>query len=85
MDRVEAERVDPAIAEPVERVLDEKFPHLVAVSAVEIERRPPGRLIAVGEVRPKVAEIIAFGTEMVVDDVEHDRETPPVAGVDQFF
>ena len=69
--------------EPVERVVDEEPPYLVAVGSVEVDGVAPRRVVAVGEVGPEGAEVVTLGAEVVVDDVEDQRETVGVAGVDQ--
>ena len=63
-------RVDVKLVDPLQRVVDEEPAHVIAVRAVEVERRPPRRLVPVGEVRAVLAEVVPLGTEVVVDDVE---------------
>ena len=83
VDRVQAQTVEVEIAHPGARVLDEVAPHAVAVRTVVVERAAPRCAVAVGEVRPEVAEIVPLGTEVVVDDVEDDRQPMGVTGVHQ--
>ena len=85
MHRVEAKRVDVKVTNPMKRVLDEVVAHFVAVGSVEIQRFAPRRPVSLGEIRGEVAEVVAFGAEVVVDDVEHDREPETVARVDETF
>ena len=47
--------------------------------SVEVERLAPRGLVAVGEVRPELAEVVAVRAEVVVDDVEADAEPAGVA------
>src|SRR4051812_30394067 len=71
------------LAHPVKRVLNEEVPHLVGLRAVEIDCRAPRRFVALGKIGAEVSKIISLGAEMVIDDVENDRETAPMTGVDE--
>ena len=52
--------------------------------AVQVDRRPHGARVPVGEVaRAELRQVRAFGPEMVVDDVEHHGEPVAVRGVDE--
>ena len=81
LDRVEAQPVDVVLAQPVQGVVDEEAPHLVAVGAVEVQRVAPRRVMAVGEVRAVVGEVVPLRPEVVVDDVEDQGEPVRVARV----
>ena len=80
---IDAQAVDVKLIDPLQRVVNEEPAHVVAVRAVEIERQSPRRLVAVGEVRAVLAEIVSLGTEVVVDDVEEDGQAARVTGVDE--
>ena len=41
--------------------------------------------MSVGEAGSKLGKIISFGAEVVVDHVQHDRESVLVAGIDQLL
>jgi len=55
MHRIEPQRIDMEVPEPVQGVLQEVASHLVAVGAVEVDRLAPGGAIAVGEVGAEIA------------------------------
>jgi len=80
---VEAQRVDVVVAEPSARVVDEERPHDLGTGVVEVDRRPPRRLVGLREVRREPGEVVAARPEVVVDDVEGDAEAAGVAGVDE--
>ena len=81
VNRVEAQAVEAIFHQPVQRVVGEEAPHLVAA---EIDRRPPGRIDVVAkELRRVGMQIISVRSEMVVDDVEKDHQPVIVRGVDQ--
>ena len=82
---VQTESVEMKVGDPIKRVIDEVAPYVIAIGAVEIHRRPPGGFVALGVVRGEVRQIIPFGSEMVVDNVEDRRDPMFVAGVDQPF
>src|SRR5437879_2102580 len=83
VDGVEAERVGVILGEPEQRVFDKQATHPVASGAVEVERLAPRTYVRAGETGPVVAQIIPFGTKVVVDNVDHDREACAMAFVDQ--
>ena len=83
VDRVETQAVDVELADPVPRVLDEMPADALAVGAVEVDGRAPGRLVAVRVVRAVLPQVVALGPEVVVDHVEHDAEAVAVGGIDQ--
>ncbi len=85
VDGVEAQRVDVEVLEPLARVGQEVRSHVVGERAVQVDRRTPGRAVAVGEVGSEPVEDIAFGPEVVVDDVQHDGEVASVALVHELL
>ena len=55
-----------------------------AALAVEVDRRAPRRLVPLGEELRRVrVQVVAFGAEVVVDDVEQHHEPARVRGVDE--
>ncbi len=85
MHRIEPQGIDMIVPEPVQSVLQEVAPYLVAVRSVKVDRLAPGGAIVVGEVGSEVTQVIAFRAEVVVNHVEDDRQVSLVGGVDQFF
>ena len=72
--------------DPVEGVVDEKFPNRTGSVAIDIERGAPRRLVPVGEgLRRDRVDVGALRPEMVVDDVEQHHQPPRVRGFDQRF
>src|SRR5436190_23199572 len=82
---VESETVDVIFAHPVAGVVDDESAHVIAVRVVVIERRPPRRLVLLGEVRAVAGEIIPLGPNVVVHDVENDGEPLGVRRVDEML
>ena len=70
---------------PKEGVVDEEAPHLIAVRAVEVEGRPPGGVVALGEIRAVVGQVVAFRAQVVVNHVQDHGQAPLMAGVYQPF
>ncbi len=57
-------------------ILDKEIPHRLAMLAVQIQPGPPGGSMAFGKViRAEGREIISIRTQVVVDDIEEDRQT----------
>ena len=84
MHRVQPQAVEVELLDPVEGVVDDEFAHRAAVRPVEVDRRAPWRLVAIGEgLRRNRVDIGAFRSEMVVDDVEQHHQPAGVGGFDQ--
>src|SRR5690349_10607676 len=71
------------IADPLEGVLNEVLDDFVAARSVEIDGLSPGRTVPVGEIRPKIGQVVSFRPQMVVDDVQYHRHSALVAGINQ--
>jgi hypothetical protein len=85
VDGIEAEGIDMELGLPEEGVLQEKVADGITVGPVEVEGLSPGSAIAISEVGGEISEVIAFGPEVIVDDVQNDREAGRVTGIDQFL
>ncbi len=65
--RVEAQAVEAVLAQPVQRVLDEELAHGAGALAVDVDRRAPRRVVALGEeVAREQVQVVALGAEVVV-------------------
>ena len=81
---IESKAIEVKFPHPVTRVVDDQITCTLAALAVEIESfaplgSVPGAEIAIAE----AAQIVAVGTEMVVDDIEDHREPERMCGVDE--
>ena len=83
VDGVEAERVHMERRQPLDGILDEEAHDFVALRPVEVEAQAPRSPVAVAEVWAKIAEIVSFRPQVVVDHVEHDGDLALVTGVDE--
>ena len=81
---VEPEAVQVVLLDPVERVVAEERADDLAPRPVEVHGGAPRRLVSRAGERGRVgAEVVALGTEVVVDHVEEDGEVARVARLDQ--
>ena len=78
---IQAKRIHVVFSKPIEGIVDDEAPDAVALRPVKVDRLSPGRVMGIGEAGGKLGKIIAFGTEMVVDHVQHDREVETMTGV----
>src|SRR5436853_331881 len=62
---VDAQRIDVKLLDPLQGVVDEEPAHVVAVRPVEVQRRAPRRLVAVGKVRSELGEVVPLRAEVV--------------------
>src|ERR1700687_2678153 len=82
--RVEAQPVQMKFLEPVERVMDEELAYVAVAVSIEIDRGAPGCLVAqIKELRRVERQVIAFGAEVIVDNVQNHHEPARVCRVDQ--
>ena len=81
--RIEPQAVDVEIAHPHAGVIDDELPHRVAVGTVVIDGFSPRRVIAIGEIRPKLGQVVSFRTEVVVNHVQNHRQAALMSGVDK--
>src|SRR2546423_2036890 len=81
MDGVQPQGVDVKVLNPVERVLDKEVPHFITIWPVKIQGRSPRCVIAVREVRSILRKIIAFWSQVVVDDIQRHGQALTVRGV----
>jgi hypothetical protein len=80
---VQPQAVQVEAGEPVFGIVQEVGSDLVAVRPVEVDRFTPGGAVMVREVGPEVPEVVPLRAEVVVDDIQEDREPTIVAGVNQ--
>ena len=79
--RIQPESIEVKFLEPVERVVNEEVAHRARVRTIEVDAGAPRRVMAVREeLRCVEVQIIAFGPEMVIDDVEQHHQAARVRG-----
>ena len=86
VDGVEAQSVEMEFLDPIFGVLDEEVAHRARIRAVEPDRVAPGGFMPAGEEIGRIErQKVPLGTEVVVDDVEQDRDPLPVSRLDEGF
>ena len=80
---IQAEAVEVELLEPHPDVVQHVVAHRVAAVAVVIDRGAPRGLVPIVEVSAELAQVVPLRAEVVVDDVEIDRQPLGMAGVDQ--
>ena len=84
VDGVEPQPVEVEVADPALGALQHPLADAAAVGVVEVDRRAPERLVRAREVgAERLERLDAGGADVVVDDVEQDREALGVGGVDE--
>src|SRR5262245_66501426 len=56
---------------------------LVAVSIIEIKRRPPWCLVELSEIGAELRQMVSLWPDVVVDHIEDDRHSSLMAGIDK--
>jgi hypothetical protein len=81
---VETEAVEVELFEPIKSVVYEKVTHRTTMPGGEIRRGAPRSTVSLGkELRCDRRQVVTFGTEVVVDDIEEDGEPAGMAGLDE--
>ena len=84
VDRVEPQPVEVELLDPVERVVDGEVTHRPAVRAVVVHRSAPGRVVPLREEARRVErQVVPVRPEVVVDDIEDDRDSPEMGRLDE--
>ena len=84
VDRVEAQPIDVELLEPIERVVNDEIANDLRPRPVVVDGVSPGRLVAIREELWRVGrQVIPFGAEVIVDDVEEDGQAVRMGGIDQ--
>src|SRR5579862_9056996 len=58
---------------------------VVALAPVKVQRRAPGRMVKVGEIRTILAKVISFRAKVVVDHIQTYGEFLGMRGVNEFM
>src|SRR5215831_1693967 len=74
MYRVQPQRIEVILLQPVERIFEEKTTYLVAARSIVVDGLSPWRAIPIGKVRTISPEVVPLWTEMVVDDVQRHSQ-----------
>ena len=80
MNGVEPQAVEAIARQPVQRIADCEG---ASLRSAKVDGVPPRRMRGREQSRCVAMEIIPFGAEMIVDDVEKDHKSARVRGVDQ--
>jgi len=84
VDGVHAQAVEAELLHPVERVVHEEVAHGARARAVEVDGRSPRRAVRwVEELGAVTVQVVALGSEVVVDHVEQHHQPEAVRRVDQ--
>src|SRR5215469_823826 len=76
-------RVTVELVELLESFLYKVADYVIALGSIEVDRRAPGRVVTVREVRPKFGQVVSLGPKMVVDHIQHHGEPHSMAFIHQ--
>src|SRR5580658_7763636 len=83
VDRVQSKGIYVIFGEPIERVLDNEAANAIAAWPIEVHRSAPRRPVLIGEIRPKFPQVVAFRTNVVVNNIQDHGNAGLMAGVHQ--
>src|SRR5689334_23425888 len=85
MNGIQAKPVHVILGKPVQGIIDDEAADAVALLPVKVDGLSPRRVMSVGEAGGKLGKIISFGAEVVVNYVQHNRQSVLVAGIHQLL
>ena len=71
------------IFDPQADVFQDVFAHRIAAAVIVIDSRAPWRVIVRGVIWAEGIQVAPFGPKVVVDNIEKDRQSMPVASIDE--
>ena len=83
VDGVETQAVEVELLQPHPRVVEHEVADRVATVPVEVDGGAPRGRVPVVEVSAELGQVVPLRAEVVVDDVEEDREPRGMASIDQ--
>jgi hypothetical protein len=72
VDRVDSKTVHMIFRHPVKGIIDDEVPDLIALRAIEVDRRTPWGFVTIGEIGSVIGKIVPLRPQMVVDHIEND-------------
>src|SRR6266568_2452427 len=82
MHGVKSQTINAIFLKPVERIMNEVVAHRPAARSIEINRLAPWSVVALGEKLRRIqVQIIPFGAEVVVNDVEKNHHVFGMSGI----
>lgn len=78
---IEPQSIEMVMSQPHERVIRKKASNFVAVLVIEIYSGSPGSAIFLDEIWSEPIEVIAYRPEVVVNNIEQNREAFCMAGI----
>ena len=76
---VYSQGINVKLAHPVNSVVDEELPNLIAMRAVKINCGPPRRSVSFREIRSEIGQVVALRAEVVVNHIQ-DHGQPAAGG-----
>ena len=80
---IETKAIHVVLTNPVQGIFHHEAAHAFRTRLVVIDRLAPGRVVLIGEIRPKLTQVVSFGPKVVVDHVLNDRQTRGMGGIHQ--
>jgi hypothetical protein len=72
MDGVDSKTIDMIFRHPVKGIINDEVSDLIALRTIEVDRRTPWGLIAVGKIGSIIGKVVPLRPQMVVDYIQND-------------
>src|SRR6185437_14070756 len=83
---VESQAIDVKLARPIHRILHNELAYLAVVRPIKVQTWPPCGFVCFAEnLREVSRNVIAFGTKVVIDDVENHHDAARMRSIDECF
>src|ERR1700709_2644553 len=83
MNCVKPETIEMKFGDPIDRVLDDKFPYQIGSVRIVVYGRAPGRLVVLGKDRRICREVVSIGAKVIVHNVKEYHDFSSMRRVDQ--
>src|SRR5690554_1484871 len=81
MNGVKAQGVDVEVFKPPQSVVDNVAAHALGMFLVEVHGPTPWGVVGISEVWTKLAQVVAIGSQVVINDIQAHAQSRLVGGI----
>src|SRR5215813_8982237 len=82
VDCIQTQSIKPKVRDPIKGVQYEETANLIAEGTIKVDGVPPRSLVSIRKIGTKARQVIAFRTQVVVNNIQNDSQTVIMAGAD---
>src|SRR5262245_26360083 len=81
VDCIQTQSIKPKLRDPIKGIQYEETANLIAGGTIKIDGIPPRSVVSIGKIGTKASQVIAFRTQVVINNIQNDSQTVIMAGV----